>query len=113
MRELPLDQANHMFGVFLNDREEILRAFTHTRDKVVFTTEKLICLDVQGLTGKKQEYRFFPYSRITSFSVETPGTFDGDSDFKIWISGAGMFQIKFGRSINIKQIAVFLSRTIT
>tara|TARA_B110000438_G_scaffold276960_1_gene299169 strand:+ start:1054 stop:1170 length:117 start_codon:yes stop_codon:yes gene_type:complete len=38
-------------------------------------------MDVQGLTGSKKEYRSFPYSNISSFSIETAGTFDGDSDF--------------------------------
>jgi hypothetical protein len=38
-------------------------------------------MDVQGLTGSKKEYRSFPYSKISSFAVETSGTFDGESGF--------------------------------
>ena len=65
-------------------------------------------MDVQGLTGSKKEFRVFPYSKISSFSVETAGTFDGDSDFKIWISGVGVFEIKFHRKLNIQQVGSFL-----
>ncbi|NRD24096.1 PH domain-containing protein [Winogradskyella litoriviva] len=90
----------------------MLKAYTHTRDKVVFTTHRIICYDVQGLTGSKKEIRFFPYSKRTSFSVETAGFFDGDSDFKIWDSGVGCFGIKFGRSIDIRKIGFFLAKTV-
>ena len=42
----------------------------------IFTNKRLILIDVQGLTGKKQEYRSIPYSKITQFSIETIGHFD-------------------------------------
>ncbi len=67
-------------------------------------------MDVQGFTGSKKEYRSFPYSRISSFSVETAGTFDGDSDFKIWVSGVGVFEIKFHKKLDIKKIGKYLSQ---
>ena len=81
-KEESIDKAQNLFGDFLLKEESILKAYTHSRDKVVFTTHRLICYDVQGLTGSKKEIRFFPYSKITSFSVETAGFFDGDSDLK-------------------------------
>lgn len=112
IREMPVAEAQNIFGDFLRKEENILRAFTHARDKVVFTDRQLICYDVQGITGSKKEYRFFPYSKITSFSVETAGTFDGDADFKIWVSGVGMFEIKFSKNLDIKKIGIFLAKTI-
>ncbi len=66
-------------------------------------------MDVQGITGSKKEYRTFPYSKISSFSIETAGTFDGDSDFKIWLSGVGVFEIKFRKKLDIKKVGRFLS----
>jgi len=69
-------------------------------------------MDVQGLTGSKKEFRSFPYSKISSFSIETAGTFDGDSDFKIWVSGVGVFGIKFHKKLDIKSIGKFLSSKI-
>lgn len=107
-----IEKAKELFGEFLLSDEEILRAYTHARDKVVFTSKRIICYDVQGLTGSKKEIRFFPYSKITSFSVETAGFFDGDSDFKFWLSGVGVFGIKFGRSLDIKAIGKFMAKTI-
>src|SRR5690606_33897365 len=111
-KEESIETAQQLFGEFLLSDEKILRAYTHIRDKVVFTTHRLICYDVQGLTGSKREIRFFPYSKISSFSVETAGFFDGDSDFKFWMSGVGVFGIKFARSIDIKAIGKFIAKTI-
>ena len=101
-----------IFEPFLAPDEQIVLSYKHVRDKVVFTTKKIICYDVQGLTGSKKEYRFFPYSKVTSFSVETAGFFDGDSDFKIWVSGVGCFEIKFGRKLDIKELGSFMASKI-
>ena len=53
----------------------------------VFTQCRLLLVDRQGLTGKKTEYLSIPYRSITKFSVETAGTFDYDSELKVWVSG--------------------------
>ena len=111
-KKLAFTDAEKAFTSFLEDDEKIKLAYTHKRDKVVFTNKKLIALDVQGITGSKKEYRVFPYSKITSFSVETSGSLDSDGDFKIWVSGVGIFEIKFSSSINIKEIGMFLSKKI-
>ena len=108
----PVEEAKKMFGDFLRKNEEILSSYTHTRDKIVFTDRQLICYDVQGITGSKKEWRFFPYNKITSFSIESAGTFDMDTDFKIWVSGVGIFEMKFRKNLNIRSVAKFLSKTI-
>lgn len=112
VKEDDLNQASQLFAEFLVEGEVIELAYTHARDKVVFTSKKIICYDVQGFTGSKKEFRFFPYSKISSFSVETAGFFDGDSDFKIWVSGVGVFGIKFAKQLNIKKVGAFLSRKV-
>jgi hypothetical protein len=101
--------GQELFDNLLADDEEILLSYKHRRDRVIFTDRKIIAIDIQGLTGKKKEFRVFPYTKITSFAVETAGTFDLDSDFRIWVSGVGVFEVKFGSSINIKEIGALLS----
>lgn len=93
----------------LVENEKIEMVYSHSRDIVWFTSKRIIALDVQGITGSKKEYRSFPYSNISSFSIETAGVFDGDSDFKIWVSGVGVFGIKFLKSLDIKKVGKFLS----
>lgn len=106
------NDSKELFELFLAADEEIVLSYKNVRDKVIFTSKKIICFDVQGLTGSKKEYRFFPYSKISSFSVETAGFFDGDSDFKIWVSGVGCFEIKFAKKLDIKEIGAFISTKI-
>jgi len=107
-----IEDGKELFSVFLSNDEPVLLSYRHTRDRVVFTDRKIIAINIQGITGKKKEFRMFPYSKISSFSVETAGIFDFDSDFKIWVSGVGVFEIKFGRSIDIKELGSFLSSKV-
>lgn len=98
-------------SILLND-EVIELAYSHARDKVWFTDKRIIAMDVQGITGSKKSFKSFPYDKITSFEVETAGTFDGDCDFKIWVSGVGVFEIKFSKKLDIKEIGKFISLKI-
>ena len=107
------DDSKEIFEPFLAHDERIMLSYRHKRDKVVFTTYKIICYDVQGFTGSKKEYRFFPYSKISSFSVETAGFFDFDSDFKFWVSGVGCFEIKFEMKLDIKEVGSFMASKIS
>jgi hypothetical protein len=107
------EDSKDIFEIFLAPDEKIILSYKHARDKVVFTNYKIICFDVQGFTGSKQEYRIFPYSKISSFSVETAGFLDADSDFKIWVSGVGIFEIKFGKKIDIKELGSFIASKIS
>lgn len=72
----------------LTPDEEIEAAFKLIRDLIIFTDKRLILVDKQGLTGKKVEFHSVLYQSITHFSIETAGTFDLDSELKIWIGGA-------------------------
>jgi|SRR5690625_6376838 len=72
----------------LAPNEEIEAAFKLIRDLIIFTDKRLILVDKQGITGKKTEFHSVLYKSITHFSVETAGTFDLDSELKIWIGGS-------------------------
>jgi Bacterial PH domain len=82
----PADLAKRLDGVLI-EGEQVGLAFKVIRDVFVFTDKRLILIDVQGITGSKVDYMSVPYRAITSFSVETAGTFDLDSELKIWVSG--------------------------
>ena len=85
--EVDIEELRREFGEILISGEEIETAFRIFRDKWVFTTKRLIMLDVQGVTGSKREYRSIPYHSIDQFSIETGGTFDDDCEMKLWIKG--------------------------
>ncbi|WP_027721920.1 PH domain-containing protein [Maridesulfovibrio zosterae] len=85
--EISVEDVQEELAPILGDNEQVERAFKVIRDMYVFTTGRLIMIDKQGLTGKKVEYLSIPYKSITSFSVETAGHFDLDSELTMWISG--------------------------
>ena len=82
------------------------------RDTFVFTNKRLILIDRQGLTGKKVEYLSVPYKSMVSFAVETAGTFDMDSELKIWISGQGVLQKTFSKGSNIVKVQQSLAKYV-
>ena len=85
--DLTPDQARQeLDGVLLPD-EPVQVAFKVVRDLFVFTDRRLVLVDKQSLTGRKVEYLIIPYRAITSYSIENAGTFDMDSELKIWVSG--------------------------
>ena len=84
--------------------ERIIQSFKGIRDGVVFTNKRLITINVQGITGKKKDFTFLPYSKITAYSVETAGTFDLDSELDLFYSGVGKVRFEFKGSSDILEI---------
>ncbi|OCA86763.1 PH domain-containing protein [Bacillus sp. FJAT-27986] len=82
------DEVSKSLKEVLFPGEEVQQAYKLIRDMIVFTGNRLILVDVQGMTGKKVEYHSIPYKSVTHFSTETAGTFDLDAELKIWLSGA-------------------------
>ena len=63
--------SNDTFGknvedILIND-EEIIGTYQSVRDGVVFTTKRIIAINVQGLTGKKKDFTSIPYNKITAY----------------------------------------------
>ena len=75
------------YAPILADGEQLVAAFRLVRDSFVFTTHRLILINVQGMTGRKTEFLTIPYTSITRFAKESAGTFDLDAELKIWIRG--------------------------
>ena len=92
--------------------EGVDSAYKVLRDTFVFTNKRLILIDRQGLTGKKVEYLSVPYKSMVSFAVETAGTFDMDSELKIWISVQGVLQKTFSKGSNIVKVQQSLAKYV-
>ena len=100
----PADLGRRLQDVLI-DGEEARLAFRIVRDFFVFTQYRLILVDIQGVTGSKVEYTTIPYRAITRFSVETAGTFDLDSELKIWVSGSSTpIQRTLGKGSDVRGI---------
>jgi len=113
--EVDVRKLQPILDAMLVEGERIVRGFRLVRDLFIFTDKRLILIDYQGLTGKKAEYHSIPYRSISHFSVETAGTFDLDSEMKIYISGnPHPYEREFKRGADIvgvqKTLAQFILR---
>lgn len=71
---------------YLAPGEEIIQSFHFIRDAVILTNLGIYDIDVQGLTGKKVQVKFYPKETIKTIAFETAGSFDFDVDIKIGVS---------------------------
>ncbi len=109
LRPVGVEQGNQMVGELLIQNEKILEAFQSVRDMIIFTNMRVIAVNVQGITGKKRDFTTLPYAKIQTFSIETAGTIDLDSELEIWFSGMGKVKFEFSGRCDIKAIGQFLS----
>lgn len=104
----PRNVAQLVSPLFVNE-EKILLTFQSIRDIVVFTNYRIIAINVQGMTGKKKDFTSLPYSKIQSFSVETAGVFDLDSELELWFSGMGKVKFEFTGQTDVSGICRLVS----
>ena len=104
---------NSTFSTLVNDflieNEKIISSYQSVRDGIIFTTKRIITINIQGLTGKKKDFTSIPYSKITTFSLETAGGFDLDAELEIYISAVGKVKFEFTGSTNVKYICKVIS----
>jgi hypothetical protein len=74
--EVPLETISSNLRSSLNilqNDEEVERAYKVGRDLLIFTTKRVLSIDVQGWTGKKVEYMSYPLKYCRAFEVQSPG----------------------------------------
>ena len=111
MKLKPVDNkafADQVSPMLVNS-EQIIDTFQSIRDGVVFTTKRIIAINVQGMTGKKKDYSSLPYSKIQAFSVETAGVLDLDSELELWFSGLGKVKFEFVSKADVSGICRMIS----
>jgi len=84
-----VDSTLHSSPPILLKDERVDMAFKCGRDMLVFTTKRILVVDVQGWTGNKVEYKSIPLKYCGSFAVQSAGTFDRDSEMFIWTDAPG------------------------
>jgi hypothetical protein len=63
--------------------EKCERVYKSGRDLYVYTNKRVLLIDVQGIRGKKVEYKSFPWEWCSGFEVETAGHMDRDAEVYI------------------------------
>ena len=106
------DEFGKIINDFLVEGEEVVGAYKSAHHGVVFTNKRIIAISIRGLTGKKKDYTFMPYSRISTYSVETASLFDPDAELQIYMSGVGKVAFQFTGKTDIKEICNAISRYV-
>ena len=97
----------------LVDGETVEIGFQVIRDTFIFTSKRLILVNVQGVSGKRVEYLSVPYGKITKFSIETSGHFDLEAELKIWVgSDSSPLTKKFNKEVNIYDLQKVLAKHV-
>lgn len=89
---------------FISKNESPLFAVKTVRDAALFTDKKVLICDKQGITGKKTEYYAIPYSKIVTYTIETAGHFDLDSEIKLFLTGGIEIEMNFLKGKNMDQL---------
>lgn len=107
----PADNSSfeQLITPMFTEGERIISTYKGIRDGVIFTNKRIITVNVQGLTGTKKDFTSLPYSKIQSFSVETAGVFDLDSELELYFSGLGKVKLEFVSRANVSEICRIIS----
>ena len=92
--------------------EQVVGNYKAIRDYVLFTDRRIISCNVQGITGKKQDFTSLPYKNITVFSVETAGVLDLDSELELYFAGLGKVHFDFSGKCDIKSIGRCIAQAV-
>ena len=109
LKKVDNNSFEKMINDFLIDNETIIGTYQSIRDGVVFTNKRIIAINVQGITGKKKDFTSIPYSKITTFSLETAGALDFDTELEIYMSAVGKVKFEFTGATDVKDICKIIS----
>lgn len=112
LRTVDFSEFASMVTPLLIDGEEVIGSYKGIRDGIVFTSKRIIAINVQGFTGKKKDFTSLPYSKIQAYSVETAGTFDLDSELSLWFSGLGLAKFDFVSNADVSGICRTISEFV-
>ncbi|GIP37098.1 hypothetical protein J31TS4_03780 [Paenibacillus sp. J31TS4] len=114
--EVPVQELQQQYGTFLMPEETIQMGFKLVRDSFIFTDERLILIDHQGVTGKKTRIASIDLSSIYEVTMETAGTGLDDSEITIhYITSpyfkannlqTATYKFEFGKKFNVKPVYI-------
>lgn len=80
----------------LLDGEQIVGAYKTVRDQAIFTTHRVFMVDMQGVTGTRQEIFVLPYRKIQHYGIRTAAFGDPLQTSELTLCYADSHEAKFG-----------------
>ncbi|RED66186.1 PH domain-containing protein [Cohnella lupini] len=116
--EVSVQELTTQYGSYLMPQEKIQMGFRLIRDTFMFTEDRLILIDHQGVTGKKTRVASIHLDSIYEVKMETGGTGFDDSEITIhYITSpfhktnnvqTTTYKFEFGKKFNVQPIYVAL-----
>ena len=95
LKPISFSDVREEVRALLLDDEKMVAAFKTVRDQLVFTTKRIISVDVQGITGTRKSFTSLPYSKVQFYSIQTPGFMEFVSDSELELVFASGFTAHF------------------
>ena len=95
----------HADPPILLSNETVEKSFRQGRDLYLYTTHRILVVDVQGLRGKRVEYKSYPWHWCKTFEIETAGHLDRDAEVYVDLDVARGKQID--QSILVKMHDIY------
>jgi len=112
LTQIDVTSVNKNLFPLLIDGEEVVDAFKTVRDQLVFTSKRIIAIDVKGLTGKKQEFMSMPYKMVQYYRVQTVGFAEliPDAEMDLYFANGHKAHFEFKGRCNILEIGKKISK---
>src|SRR6476469_9536830 len=112
LNQVDYSQVANQIDPLLIEGEQAFAAYKGMRDYVVFTSKRIIAVNVQGITGKKKDFTSLPFSKVQAFSLETAGTFDLDAELEMWFSGLGRVKFEFKGNTDVAYLTKLVAHHV-
>lgn len=112
LKQIELSKVRKEVLDFLVGGEDMVQAFETIRDQVIFTTKRIIVVNVQGITGKKKSYISYPYSKVQYFGVESAGLLDIDSELILAFTDGSKLSFDFRSNVDIIKISQCIAQFV-
>lgn len=83
MSEISLDEIQKQYAQYLFESEHFTMGYRLVRDLILFTNQRILFIDKQGATGKKQHFKSIYLINIVDVEMETAGMGFDDSEITI------------------------------
>lgn len=115
LKKISISDVNKNVLKLLLPDEEIISAYKTVRDQVIFTNKRIIPIDVQGITGAKQEFFSLPYSKVLYFGVQTPALIEWtvkDAELALFFANKMKVVFEFKGDSDILEIGKMISKFV-
>lgn len=112
LKKINEKEMNENAKKLILSEEKVIGVYKTIRDQVIFTDKRIITVDVQGLTGKRQEFFSLPYSKVQYFGVQTVGFAEliPDSELALFFNNGFRAQFEFKGDNDILEIGRLISK---